>query len=206
MCSPPANLVPLHPSVGQLSLGPLHSILGNRFYSLEAVTLLANSSLSEYLGFFGEKEGPSGVFGNYDYFYIIDWELQMHFFWLSIKFVNIVTRLMSMSFFSPSLSNYWSQMCFSVYKWHVILSFQKLTLFLVITLGIEDDNTRVTFFYNNTNLNIRKSWSISESPWNSGLFVTISANIHPMLQISTGQEYLWQPKSTSGARYHRVTI
>ena len=55
MCSPPANLVPLHPAVGQLSSGPLHSILGNWFYSLEAVTLLANSSLLEYLGFFGEK-------------------------------------------------------------------------------------------------------------------------------------------------------
>lgn len=58
MCSPPANLVPLHPSVGQLSLDPLHSILGNWFYSLEAVTLLANSSLSEYLRFFGKKKGP----------------------------------------------------------------------------------------------------------------------------------------------------
>lgn len=56
MCSPPANLVLLHPSVGQLSLGPLHSILGNQFYSLEVVTLLANSSLLEYLGFFGEKK------------------------------------------------------------------------------------------------------------------------------------------------------
>lgn len=56
-----------------------------------------------------------------------------------------------------------------------------------------------------TNLKIRKSWSISESPWNNGFFVTISANIHPTLQMSTGQAYLWHPKRTSGARYHRVT-
>lgn len=41
-----------------------------------------------------------------------------------------------------------------------------------------------------TNLKIRKSWSISESPWNNGFFVTISANIHPTLQMSTGQAYL----------------
>ena len=56
-----------------------------------------------------------------------------------------------------------------------------------------------------TNLKIRKSWSISESPWKRGFFVTISANMHPTLQMSTGQAYLWHPKRTSGALYHRVT-
>ena len=34
---------------------------------------------------------------------------------------------------------------------------------------------------------------------------TISANIHPMLQISTGVLYLRLPMRTSGARYHSVT-
>ncbi len=56
-----------------------------------------------------------------------------------------------------------------------------------------------------TYLNIRKSWSISESPWKSGLLVPISAKMHPILQISTGVEYLADPSNTSGARYHRVT-
>ena len=130
----------------------------------------------------------------------------MQFFWLSIKFVNIVTRLMSMSFFHPAFLMIGVKCAFLFINGMLFWAFKRLTLFLVITLGTEDGNTRVSFFYNNTNLKIRKSWSISESPWNSGLFVTISANIHPMLQISTGQEYLWQPKSTSGARYHRVTI
>lgn len=88
MCSPPANLVPLHPAVGQLSSGPLHSILGNWFYSLEAVTLLANSSLLEYLGFFGEKRkkknpnnewftSSSGIVGNHEYTIILC--LSLHF-------------------------------------------------------------------------------------------------------------------------------
>jgi hypothetical protein len=39
-----------------------------------------------------------------------------------------------------------------------------------------------------TDLNMRNSWSISESPWNSGFFLTISANMHPMLHMSTPVE------------------
>jgi hypothetical protein len=35
--------------------------------------------------------------------------------------------------------------------------------------------------------NIRKSWSISESPWNNGRFVYISANIQPTDQTSTNR-------------------
>jgi hypothetical protein len=33
----------------------------------------------------------------------------------------------------------------------------------------------------------------------------ISAKMHPMLQMSTGNEYTLVPSSTSGERYHRVT-
>lgn len=54
-------------------------------------------------------------------------------------------------------------------------------------------------------LKIRKSWSISESPWNKGRLVTISANMQPMLQISAGTEYRWEPNKISGALYHKVT-
>ena len=54
-------------------------------------------------------------------------------------------------------------------------------------------------------LNIRNSWSISESPWKRGRFMASSANIHPIDQTSTGVEYLGQPRRTSGARYHKVT-
>jgi hypothetical protein len=45
------------------------------------------------------------------------------------------------------------------------------------------------------------SWVSSEVPVNSGLPLIISANIHPMLQMSTGVEYFLDPNSTSGARY-----
>lgn len=56
-----------------------------------------------------------------------------------------------------------------------------------------------------THLNILNSWSISESPWNSGFFVTISAKMQPTLHMSTGQEQRCEPRRTSGARYHNVT-
>ena len=36
-------------------------------------------------------------------------------------------------------------------------------------------------------LNILKSWSISESPWKIGFFITISAKMQAMLQTSMGQ-------------------
>lgn len=58
---------------------------------------------------------------------------------------------------------------------------------------------------NETHLNMRNSWSISESPWNRGLRVAISANIQPKDQISIGQLYRELPSKTSGARYHNVT-
>ena len=81
-------------------------------------------------------------------------------------------------------------------------------------------------------LKIRNSWSISESPWwqkwfcscynlkinycvrlniqklritwKSGFFVTISANMVPRDQMSSGQEYLGEPSSTSGALENTV--
>lgn len=56
-----------------------------------------------------------------------------------------------------------------------------------------------------TYLKILKSWSISESPWNSGFLVASSAKMVPVLQTSTGVEYRAEPRRTSGARYHRVT-
>lgn len=37
-------------------------------------------------------------------------------------------------------------------------------------------------------LKILKSWSISESPWNSGFLVASSAKMVPVLQTSTGVE------------------
>lgn len=54
-------------------------------------------------------------------------------------------------------------------------------------------------------LKILKSWSISESPWNRGFLVASSAKMVPVLQMSTGVEYLGEPRRTSGARYHSVT-
>lgn len=39
-----------------------------------------------------------------------------------------------------------------------------------------------------TYLKILKSWSISESPWKSGFLVANSANMVPMLHMSTGVE------------------
>jgi len=56
-----------------------------------------------------------------------------------------------------------------------------------------------------TGLNIRKSWSISESPRKIGRREAISAKMQPIDQISTGVEYLGEPSRTSGARYHSVT-
>jgi len=55
------------------------------------------------------------------------------------------------------------------------------------------------------NLKILNIWSISESPWKSGFFVTISEKMHPMLQRSTGVEYSHEPNNSSGALYHMVT-
>lgn len=52
---------------------------------------------------------------------------------------------------------------------------------------------------------MRKSWSISESPWNSAFLVASSAKMVPILQTSTGVEYREAPSNTSGALYHRVT-
>ena len=53
---------------------------------------------------------------------------------------------------------------------------------------------------------MRNIWSISESPGNNGFFVTSSANIQPILQISTAVEYILSPNRISGGRYHNVTI
>lgn len=55
-------------------------------------------------------------------------------------------------------------------------------------------------------LNMRNNWSISESPWNSGLRVAISAKMQPIDQMSTWQEYRCEPNKISGALYHNVTI
>jgi len=69
---------------------------------------------------------------------------------------------------------------------------------------------------NKTNLKILKSWSISESPGNSGALFTISAKMHPIDQMSTekdnkclnrlawisigpGVEYCLPPSRISGA-------
>jgi hypothetical protein len=41
----------------------------------------------------------------------------------------------------------------------------------------------------------------SEVPVKSGLPLIISANIHPILHMSTGVEYFLDPNNTSGARY-----
>lgn len=41
-----------------------------------------------------------------------------------------------------------------------------------------------------THRNIRNSWSISESPWNSGFFEDISEKMQPTDHMSMGQEYL----------------
>ena len=41
----------------------------------------------------------------------------------------------------------------------------------------------------------------SDVPVKSGLPLIISANMHPMLQMSTGVEYFLDPNNTSGARY-----
>mmetsp|Transcript_35838 Transcript_35838/g.100822 ORF Transcript_35838/g.100822 Transcript_35838/m.100822 type:complete len:244 (+) Transcript_35838:262-993(+) len=52
---------------------------------------------------------------------------------------------------------------------------------------------------------IRKIVSISLSPWNSAIPVAISPKMQPALHTSTGSEYISDPKSISGARYHVVT-
>lgn len=54
-------------------------------------------------------------------------------------------------------------------------------------------------------LNILNSSSISESPGKSGRWFTISANIQPTDQTSTGVEYWRDPSNISGALYHSVT-
>lgn len=54
-------------------------------------------------------------------------------------------------------------------------------------------------------LNILMSWSVSDTPGKRGLPFTISANMHPTLQMSIGVEYFFDPIKMSGALYHRVT-
>jgi hypothetical protein len=45
----------------------------------------------------------------------------------------------------------------------------------------------------------------TESPWNSGRWLSISAKMQPTDHTSTGVEYILAPSRISGARYHRVT-
>ena len=52
---------------------------------------------------------------------------------------------------------------------------------------------------------MRVSWSDSEVPGKSGRPADISPKMQPTLHKSTGVEYLREPISTSGARYHNVT-
>ena len=95
-----------------------------------------------------------------------------------------------------------------VFDFHYVISSlmtPTMTATMALSLVKTSSKDKEGTVLSTTNLKIRKSWSISESPWNNGFFVTISANIHPTLQISTGQAYLWHPNKTSGARYHSVT-
>ena len=52
---------------------------------------------------------------------------------------------------------------------------------------------------------INFSCSSSLVPGNKGLPVIISARMHPHDHISMDVEYVLEPISTSGARYHNVT-
>ena len=54
-------------------------------------------------------------------------------------------------------------------------------------------------------LKMRESWSWSDVPGKSGRPEAISPKMQPQLHRSTGVEYLREPISTSGARYHSVT-
>lgn len=53
---------------------------------------------------------------------------------------------------------------------------------------------------------ILKIWSISLSPQNRGFFSTSYAKMQPTAQMSTPRLYCFCPRSTSGARYQRVSI
>ena len=93
----------------------------------------------------------------------------------------------------------------SSYRWHTLYLYfhicKRRYNFFSISYNLIMGFVSVSFFY----LKILKSWSISESPWKRGLFVTISAKMHPILQISVAMEYLCDPSKISGALYHRVT-
>jgi hypothetical protein len=62
-------------------------------------------------------------------------------------------------------------------SYHIHGAFIILTIQAFNSLGIKHNY-----------LKILKSWSISESPWKSGFLVASSANMVPILQMSTGVE------------------
>ena len=55
-------------------------------------------------------------------------------------------------------------------------------------------------------MNWSASWSTSVRPLNKGRPAKSSPNTAPALNTSTQAPYDVEPRSTSGARYHRVTI